>query len=190
MDFAGRIRAERKARHMSQEALARQAGMSLRALNGLERGEAVDPHYSTLARLADALNISVGDLLEEPGLPGKGQAPPSPEDLADQRRWMMALLSTTARENRRDAERGVSPAVAEFAAERSDDLFIMGERLYRESNPDFLDSAVVGLHDYEVALHELLASTVELIEAAKELASADECDSLGALAARIGQKVA
>jgi transcriptional regulator with XRE-family HTH domain len=65
VDLAGRIRAERKARRISQEALARQAGMSLRALNSLERGEAVDPHYSTLSGLADALGMSVSHLIED-----------------------------------------------------------------------------------------------------------------------------
>ncbi len=66
MDLAGRIRTEREARQMSQEALARQAGMSLRALNSLERGEAVNPHYATLAGIADAFGMSISELLEEP----------------------------------------------------------------------------------------------------------------------------
>ncbi len=62
---------------MSQEALARQAGMSLRALNSLERGEAVNPHYATLAGIADAFGMSISELLEEP-VP-LAEAPLSPE---------------------------------------------------------------------------------------------------------------
>ncbi len=73
MDLAGRIRTEREARQMSQEALARQAGMSLRALNSLERGEAVNPHYATLAGIADAFGMSISELLEEPA--PLGEAP-------------------------------------------------------------------------------------------------------------------
>jgi transcriptional regulator with XRE-family HTH domain len=84
VDLAGRIRAERKARRISQEALARQAGMSLRALNSLERGEAVDPHYSTLVGLADALDMSISELLEESQAP-LTQASPPPEPVEKRR---------------------------------------------------------------------------------------------------------
>jgi transcriptional regulator with XRE-family HTH domain len=54
---------------MSQEDLARRAGVSLRAFRSLERGEAVDPHYSTLSGIAKALNISVAELMGEPAVP-------------------------------------------------------------------------------------------------------------------------
>jgi transcriptional regulator with XRE-family HTH domain len=73
VDLAGRIRAERRARRISQQALAYSAGMSLRALSSLERGEAMDPHYSTLTGLANALGLSVGELLQET----PGGTPPS-----------------------------------------------------------------------------------------------------------------
>jgi len=88
VDLAGRIRAERKARQVSQEALARQAGMSLRALNSLERGEAVDPHYSTLTGIADALGMSLSELLGEEPEPAspKGEAPSLPEISEEERR--------------------------------------------------------------------------------------------------------
>lgn len=69
MNLAERIRTERKARQLSQEGLAHRAGLSLRAYRSLERGEAVDPHYSTLSGLANALDMSVGELLEESAHP-------------------------------------------------------------------------------------------------------------------------
>ncbi len=50
---------------MSQEALAYRAGMSLRAFRSLETGEAGDPHYSTLSKLAAALDMSVAELTGE-----------------------------------------------------------------------------------------------------------------------------
>jgi transcriptional regulator with XRE-family HTH domain len=79
VNLGGHIRAERKARKISQESLARRAGMSLRALNSLERGEARDPHFSTLAGLAKALDMSISELLlEEPGVP-LAEAPTLPE---------------------------------------------------------------------------------------------------------------
>ena len=66
MDIGKRVRTARKSAGLSQEALARQAEMSLRALNSLERGESSDPHYSTLVGIADALDMSIGELLGEP----------------------------------------------------------------------------------------------------------------------------
>ena len=66
MELRDRIRDARKTRGMSQEALARGAGVSLSLINQIERGVIADPHYSTLAGIADALGMSVGELLGEP----------------------------------------------------------------------------------------------------------------------------
>ena len=65
MTLAERIRAARIERRMSQETLAQRANMSLRAYTSLERGEAVDPHLSTLRKLAEALGVSVYTLMGE-----------------------------------------------------------------------------------------------------------------------------
>jgi transcriptional regulator with XRE-family HTH domain len=46
----------------------------LNAISQLERGISRDPHYSTLVGLADALGMSVGELLDSP----KAPAPTSP----------------------------------------------------------------------------------------------------------------
>ncbi len=74
-EIGGRIRVARKGAGFSQEDLARRAEMSLNGMASIERGEIVDPHISTLSRIADALGMSVGELLEEPALAGKGEAP-------------------------------------------------------------------------------------------------------------------
>ncbi len=74
-DLGKRIRAARKSAGLSQEALARRAELSLNSMGSLERGEALDPHISTLSGIADALGMSVGELLEEPALSGKVEAP-------------------------------------------------------------------------------------------------------------------
>jgi transcriptional regulator with XRE-family HTH domain len=71
-----RVRAGRKALHLSQEEVARRAGVSLNQVNRLERGEIVDPHFSTLAGLASALDMQISELVGEPSLPlGDGDAP-------------------------------------------------------------------------------------------------------------------
>lgn len=59
---------------MTQEALARRADTSLNLVNRVERGETRDPHITTLAALANALEVSVSALVEEPELVGKAEA--------------------------------------------------------------------------------------------------------------------
>jgi transcriptional regulator with XRE-family HTH domain len=71
LNLAERIRTVRKDRQLSQEDLAHRAGLSLRAYRSLERGEAVDPHYSSLSGIAAGLGMSVGELIEEPALAPK-----------------------------------------------------------------------------------------------------------------------
>ncbi len=83
-DLGKRIRAARKSAGLSQEALARRAELSLNSMGSLERGEALDPHISTLSGIADALGVPVSELLGESALAGKGEAsreagPLSPE---------------------------------------------------------------------------------------------------------------
>ena len=75
MTLAERIRTARKERQLSQEALANRAGMSLRAFRSLETGEADDPHYSTLSKLAEALGLSVSELVGEKSLVPLAEAP-------------------------------------------------------------------------------------------------------------------
>ena len=65
MDFSKRVRARRRALELSQEALARRADVSMSLVNQIERGLVTDPHYSTLVGLADALGMSVSELIGE-----------------------------------------------------------------------------------------------------------------------------
>ncbi len=72
MSLQSRIRDRRKELNLSQEAVARLAGVSLNLINKIERGAITDPHYSTLNSVAGALDMSLSDLLlEEPALSGK-----------------------------------------------------------------------------------------------------------------------
>lgn len=61
--LAMRIKALRKARKMTQEALAREAEISLGYVARLEIGRH-DPKLSTLLKLAKALKVSVAELLK------------------------------------------------------------------------------------------------------------------------------
>lgn len=57
------VRRLRKAKGLSQEALAHEAGMSMRYLAGLERGEE-NPSLLFLVKLAEALGVEPGVLFE------------------------------------------------------------------------------------------------------------------------------
>jgi transcriptional regulator with XRE-family HTH domain len=74
MAIGDRIREVRNRAQMSQEELARRAGMSLNGVAILERGVRKDPHVSTLSKLAEALDVPVIELLEETSSP-KALAP-------------------------------------------------------------------------------------------------------------------
>ena len=76
MDIGARIRAARRKAGLSQEEVARRADMSLKGMGDIERGLIEDPHFSSLRKIADALGVPVGELVEEePALAGKAEAP-------------------------------------------------------------------------------------------------------------------
>ena len=57
-DFGARLRACRSAVKLSQEGLAEQSGVSVRAIGDLERGKTRWPHPGSVHRLADALDLA------------------------------------------------------------------------------------------------------------------------------------
>lgn len=63
--FGQRIRQLRNAAGLSQDALAREAGIGRVTLVRLEKGEQT-PRYKTLGAIARALGVDVSDLLAEP----------------------------------------------------------------------------------------------------------------------------
>lgn len=62
--FAVRLRQIRKRRKMTQDALAKAAGVSRAYLSRLEMGRH-DPPLSRLRRLAKILKVSVGELVDD-----------------------------------------------------------------------------------------------------------------------------
>jgi tetratricopeptide (TPR) repeat protein len=57
LTFGARLASCRRLAGLSQEALAKRAGLSVRAISNLERGRARWPHPDSLRRLADALRL-------------------------------------------------------------------------------------------------------------------------------------
>lgn len=60
--FGCHVRALREARDLTQEQLARR-GLSWRTVQEIERGR-TDPRLSTIAKLAEALDVSLAELLD------------------------------------------------------------------------------------------------------------------------------
>jgi transcriptional regulator with XRE-family HTH domain len=58
------IREQRVRRFMTQEELARAAGISLRQLVRIEKNE-VEPHFSTILKLAEALKVEPSELVDQ-----------------------------------------------------------------------------------------------------------------------------
>ena len=62
--MGAKVRWERRAQALTQEDLAKRAGVSVATLTRIEQGQ-VEPHVSTLRRLADALGVEPRDLMED-----------------------------------------------------------------------------------------------------------------------------
>jgi transcriptional regulator with XRE-family HTH domain len=77
VDIGQKIRRLRRARDITQAGLAKRAGMATNTVNRIEKGHMPRPSADSLAKIADALDIAIGELYEEePLLAGKGSAPP------------------------------------------------------------------------------------------------------------------
>lgn len=66
------LRAWRAARGLSQRALAEKAGVGSVLVARLELGQ-TDPRLTTLRRLAEALNLTVGELVDSPTKRARGK---------------------------------------------------------------------------------------------------------------------
>ena len=62
-----KLRALRNRAVLSQQDLARQAGVDQRTIGALERGDYPDARPSTIRKLAEALGVAPHELLEEVG---------------------------------------------------------------------------------------------------------------------------
>ena len=65
MTIGERVRARRELLHMSQEDVARRAGVSLNQINRLERGVIDSPRFTTMVSIAHSLDMRVEDFVEE-----------------------------------------------------------------------------------------------------------------------------
>jgi transcriptional regulator with XRE-family HTH domain len=101
--FGARVRARRRARGLSQEALADRAGCSIARVGRIERGEA-DTGITAVYALARALDVGIDELLPE--MEGGATAPEPPTGSEWQRvSEVSASLARTAEEMIRFADR-------------------------------------------------------------------------------------
>jgi transcriptional regulator with XRE-family HTH domain len=71
------IRAHREAEGLSQAAVARRAGIHAAMLSRIERDERSDPYFSTIAKVAAVLGLSLDELAAEAGLPSVRRVRPA-----------------------------------------------------------------------------------------------------------------
>ena len=112
-----KLRLMRAERGLSLREAARRAGVVKETISDIERGK-THPYDVTVARLAQAYEVPIEELLEEPALAGKEEAP-APGPLLD-----MALAAARRDEeklwqavNRADASEGLS-AVTEYEEDK------------------------------------------------------------------------
>ncbi len=122
MSLGNRIRSVRKEAGLSQEELARRAGISLNAVRHIEQRGQTDPHYSTLDKLSKVLDMSVDELMGAVAA-GKGEAPEEGEAGPTIER---DYLTRSASKGQPDEERrlinAVAPAVV--AAQKSWEAYL------------------------------------------------------------------
>ncbi len=69
-EFPNRIRAHRKAKHLTLEQLSQKLDFSLQQLADMERGTR-SLHYVRMVQIANALELSVADLLHDRDVPDR-----------------------------------------------------------------------------------------------------------------------
>jgi XRE family transcriptional regulator, regulator of sulfur utilization len=74
--FAQTLARLRSTARLSREELARRAGVSVDLVHSLEQGRTANPTLRTLLRLADALGVTVGELIEDAGECSNGGTAP------------------------------------------------------------------------------------------------------------------
>jgi len=62
--FGRRLTRLRERVYLTQEELAERAGLSLASVSAIEQGVRADPRLSTIIKLAAALNVPLGDLVQ------------------------------------------------------------------------------------------------------------------------------
>jgi transcriptional regulator with XRE-family HTH domain len=94
-----RIRAARKAAGLSQEEVARRAGLSLKGMGDIERGDIEDPHFSSLTKIAHALDVPVEVLIrEEEPVPLAEASETGPSDQgASEEQWPKTVAEVRAK---------------------------------------------------------------------------------------------
>jgi transcriptional regulator with XRE-family HTH domain len=94
-----RIRAARKAAGLSQEEVARRAGLSLKGMGAIERGDIEDPHFSSLTKIAHALDVPVEVLIrEEEPVPLAEASETGPSDQgASEEQWPKTVAEVRAK---------------------------------------------------------------------------------------------
>ena len=97
--LAANLRRMRIARHLSLSGLAREMGVSKATLSGIESGRS-NPTVETLAGLAHALGVSIGELLQQPPA-GEDERHERDSGDAETRHWLHWRVARELRRHKR-----------------------------------------------------------------------------------------
>ncbi len=136
MTFGDRVKEARRRARLSQAALAEKADMSLPGVAKIEQGGAVDPHWSTLSRLAEVLDVSPLWLIGEVSAETPAPKAPAPRKSGPQARGK-ALLE--------------APGVQDWLRERGGDLLLMADDKFAK----FLEETVRTSFDVSALMEQL-----------------------------------
>jgi len=137
-----RIRRARKAAGLSQEEVARRAGLSLKGMGAIERGWIHNPHLNSIVDIAAAIGVPVTALLEEEELvtTGKGEAPltPGQQDASAK----LLKLSVDDKERFFTVLKGIGP---NWTPDKDDDAktIVEAKSVLREMGVDVEDARMV-----------------------------------------------
>ena len=64
-EVGDRLKKVRRRAMLTQEQLAEKSGVGITTINRIEKGRVEDPHFSTLRKLAEALEVDPAELVRE-----------------------------------------------------------------------------------------------------------------------------
>jgi transcriptional regulator with XRE-family HTH domain len=147
------VRAARERNLFSRRDLAERSGLSLAGIDNLERGLSARPRRRTIEKLAEALDVDIGVLMEETAYP-LAEAPPSQRSLFN-----------GGEEERREPKPPEPPEAERIHDLRSWAAFFNGfSKRWSEETPEYLASGRIPFNwglEKQCAALQLLRSALE-----------------------------
>ena len=177
MNIGDTIRIARKAAGLSQEEVARRAGLSLKGMGEIERGDIEDPHISSLAKIARALGVPVEALIkeeEEAAVAGKASLSELLERAGASTRWLAAPEDQWQAELSSHNKTRAGERLLQIAREQMEELAAVMPYLFR--GEDALGNPALTPATVE-AWHAVALRRIKTLHALKSMLDDPEVDA-------------